>query len=445
MNSPLQEVRKTLILAWPITLGMIGQHLFGLIDTIMLGHHSTVELAASSFVNNVCAPTLVFIYGYSSSISVRVSQVRGQGEEHKISALLKNGLLSQLALSLISFVILLAFSFRLEIFGQSPEVTAASGRYLLYMAASQIPLSLFMAMRQFSDGLERTKVPTVIISMGFIVNTLLNALLIFGHWGFPELGIEGAGIATFAARLLMFLAFAAWLQLDKGYRLRLFDFWQVRLSLQTIKDLFRIGGPSSIQYLFEVGLFAGSAILMGWFGTETLAAHQVVINLATVTFMLPMSLSIATSVRVGHATGRLAWNEVSLITWSSVVVAIGLMSVCGLFFFLGRSWIPTWFTSDEKVILFASQIFILAAIFQIFDGVQSVLVGALRGANDVKAPTAITFIAYWVVGSGAAYWLGFILDFKHIGIWSGLALSLIVSSLALSSRFHTVMRARRSQ
>ncbi|MCB0350641.1 MAG: MATE family efflux transporter [Bdellovibrionales bacterium] len=433
------EIKKTLILAWPIMIGMVGQHLFGLVDTIMVGHHSTVELAASSFVNSIVNIFLVLLYGFSSGLSVLIAHARGRDNTSRVALLFKHGLICQLSLSFIFICILKILSFNLEIFGQTKEVVAHSHEYLSYMTYSLALIAPFMSLRQFSDGLEKTLPPTIMLSVGFLLNTVMNWFFIFGNWGFTEMGLAGAGLATLISRTVIFVILALFIFNKAFYKPYLSDFVSSRIEKAAFKSLIKIGGPSAIQYMFEVGLFVGAALLMGVLGTDTLAAHQVVINFASITFMFPMSLSIATSVRVGFAAGRKHWESAKHISLSSVYAAALTMTVFAIFFYFGRHDIPYWFTDDINVAKIASELFIFAALFQVFDGVQSVYIGALRGLGDVKLPTILTFIAYWAVGATFAYALAFHFGFIHRGIWLGLAISIIVASILLDLRFRYVI------
>ena len=442
MTTPIQEVKKTLKLAWPIMLGLVGQHLFGLIDTIMVGHHSTVELAAAAFVNNVLNLFLIVLYGFSSGLSVLISHARGRQNTIRVALLLKHGLICQLALCVLFIAILQFLNMNLEIFAQQPEVTDRSHTYFNYMTYSLVPLALFMTLRQFSDGLEQTLLPTVMLAVGFLLNTVMNWLFIFGNLGFAEMGLEGAGLATVISRVFILILLALFLFRKSFYQPYLKDFFSSPIEKSAFRALIFIGTPSAIQYMFEVGVFIGAAILMGWISTITLAAHQVVINFASVTFMFPLSLSIATSVRVGYATGREHWISAKHIGLSSVAAAASTMSIFALFFYFGRDTIPHWFTDDLAVAQIASQIFIFAALFQVFDGIQSVFIGALRGLHDVKIPTVLTFIAYWAIGASLSYYLAFSCGMLHRGIWLGLALSLVVAALLLGLRFFYVINKR---
>jgi multidrug resistance protein, MATE family len=436
------EVKKTLKIAWPIMIGLIGQHLFGMLDSIMVARHSTVELAASAFVNNVFVIALVLIFGFSSALSALVAQARGRGEQNTAGLILKHGLTCLLIFSLICMFALEFLNTNIHLFHQTEEVAAASKVFMRLMTWSLLPMAFYVAFRHYSDGLEKTMLPTVILSIGFVINTVLNYCLIYGNWGAPELGLKGAGIATLVARIFMAVSIAIIIFSKSSHKEYIQSFWHGRFSKSLFTQVLKLGTPTAMQMLFEVGLFAGCGVMMGWLGTKTIAAHQVVMSLATISFMFPLSISIATSIRCGEFTGKHDWAAVRRIGRSSIYFTLFMTGAWALLFIFCRQPISYLFTNDPDVVAIASEIFLFAAFFQLFDGTQSVLIGILRGSSDVKVPTIITFVVYWIISAPLAYGLTAFGNMGFRGIWSVLALSLVLSSTLLVARFEWLMNKK---
>jgi MATE family multidrug resistance protein len=442
MTTKTQELRRTLTLVWPITLGLVGQYLLGLIDAMMVGHHSTVELAAAALVNSLCGAPMVILNGFSIHIGVLVAQRMGRNEGSTAGQILRHGLVFNLALGLLMVGLLESLNQHLDWLHQPADVTAHAHVFLHWMTLSLLPLALFNCFRQYSDGLQKTLPPMLIVLLGMILNTILNWFFIFGHGGAPEWGLAGAGLATFLARTVMFVFSFAWVTRGRRYRIHLEGFWDFLFERKTFAMAFKLGGASALQHLFSSGVFYFAAILMGWLGTSTLAAHQTVMSLINLLYMLPLSVALATSVRAGEATGRGDFSLVRRVTLGSLALSLGVMAGSALFLLFGRFALPQLFTADETVIGLAAELFMIAGIFQIFDGAQVVLINALRGMNDVVAPTLGLFVAYWVVGGSLAYTSGILLNRGQTGVWGGLAVATATSALYLANRFDRLSRSK---
>lgn len=435
----ITQLKATLKLAIPVIIGQLGQIFMGFTDSVMVGRLGAVELAASSFVLNIFSLAFVILIGVSTGISAKVSQSLGADKKLDCGAYLMNGLL--VTFVAIVFIIMALFSLApfLEIFKQPPAVTFAAKPFYILMAWGFFPLFLFFSYKQFLDGLGRTLPAMVITFIGVTINIILNYLFIFGHGGFPKMGLVGSGLATLVARILM--AFAMWWYVQFSGRFRIYlPRFNLKFSPEKIRHVLEIGVPSACQYLFEVVAFSGAGILMGWISLESLAAHQIAINLASITFMVAVGISIASSVRVGRAFGARNFMELRQIGMGSLGLIASIESVFAITFILGRDFFPTIYIDNAQVIAIASKLLIVAGFFQIFDGLQSVCVGILRGMSDVKIPTLISLGSYWVIGLFLAYILAFPFKMAELGIWIALALALLVASVLLVTRFRYLLK-----
>jgi multidrug resistance protein, MATE family len=442
MTTWTRELNRTLKIAWPVTLGLLGQQILGMVDSMMVGHHSTVELAAAAFVNNLCGPPIVIIIGFTTHVGVLVAQAVGHNGGENSGKILRHSLLWNILISLTLILVLEILNHHLEIFGQPPEVVAVSHTFLHLMSWSLLPFALFNSFRQYSDGLQKTVPPMVITVFGVAINTTLNWFLIYGHGGMPELGIAGAGIATLIARTIMFALLFVLVSRGDVYKKFRGELFGRAIDMKLVRSGLNIGAPSALQYLFESGIFYFAAMMMGWLGTLPLAANQIVMSMIIVLYMFPLSISIATSVRVGEAVGQKDAGAARAIGFGSLYLSTLVTFVCAVLMIGGRTFWPHLFTADEKVIFIASDLFVVAGFFQIFDGAQCVLVGALRGINDVRIPTLMMFISYWGCGATLAYIFGLKLGYGHLGIWAGLAFSVVATALMLIYRFEVVSRRR---
>lgn len=437
-----EHLNKTFVLAYPVMLSQLGHIMVGVVDSIMVGSLGPTPLAASSFANNFMAVFLMFGIGVSYGITPLVAQSDGRGEENKITRLLRHGIVLCFLLGLALWGLLAALSITFPLLGQPQDVIALGKPYFFIIASSLVPLMLFQCFRQFAEGLSITK-PTMYISMAAnLLNILLNYLLIFGKWGFPELGLNGAGWATLISRVLM--AYGLYLFIKHYPKLQVYreGFQWTKIKSQFFKPMLKIGIPSGIQFVFEVGAFAMSAIMMGWLGTIPLAAHQIAISLVSVSYMMASGISAASTVRVGNHLGRGDLGNMKRAGNTSILMAILFMAVCSLIYMLFKNFFPTLFVSDLEVIEIAASLILVAGLFQISDGIQVVGLGCLRGMSDVKKPTLITLMAYWGLAIPASYVLGFTLDMGPSGIWLGLLIGLSAAAITLWLRFNQLCRLK---
>jgi MATE family multidrug resistance protein len=433
------DLRQTLHLAAPIVLGQVGHMLMNMIDAIMVGSLGAAPLGASAFVGGVFAIPLIFMLGVASSISTRVAQSFGAERFNECGHYLWTGLIMVLAMSLAITLGMEALRPNLVIFNQTPEVLNEAKPYFRVICWSLIPLMFFNAHRQFSDGLSMTYSPMVIMGIGILTNIFLNWVLIFGKLGAPALGLYGAGVGTFVARCLMALLIFFYVRFQPKYKNYLRTVGSA-VRKEFLNRLLKIGVPSGFQYVFEVGAFASASIMMGWIGTKSIAAHQIAINLAGITFMFALGISFALNVRVGQEVGRDDIAKARRVGFNAISFTAMMMLLFAVTMIVLRFQLPRIYIADVEVIAIAAKLLIVAAFFQVFDGVQAVSIGALRGASDVKVPTAITFVAYWLFSIPCMYFLGIRAEAGPMGIWFGLALGLALSATALAIRFYLVTK-----
>ena len=429
-------------LAGPLIVGQVGQNLVTLAGTIMLGALGATALGASAFAGSIFIVFFVFGSGLLAPVTALFARAQGQGDHPQGGQLLRHSLYVCIAISGILTLLLYVAYFNLERFGQTPEVLAEGRGFFEVTTWSLFPSLLYIAYKQFTDGIGRTKVGMFAMLIGVALDIFGNYVLIHGHWGFPRLGVMGVAYSTLLSRVVTALIMVFHVHFSSEYKIYLKNAWAHSLDHHLLKSMLRLGLPNGLLFLFEVGAFATAAVMMGWFGAGPLAAHQITISLASMTFMVTIAIGISTSIRVGFESGR---NEKALARFSGfTAIQLGslYMSVCALGFFALRFWLPTLYVTDEAVIGLAAQFFLIVAIFQIFDGIQAIAIGALRGLSDTKGPSLIAFICYWIIGLPGGYFLAFHGGFGPVGIWIGLLVSLALASILLTYRFHLITRLR---
>jgi len=427
------ENRKTLALAAPIIAGQVGQMLMGWADTLMVGRVSVTALAACAFANTILAVALVFGFGVMSSVTVRASQAfgagRGTGKVHR------SGLVLGAGLGVMLCGLMFALLPVLHWLGQPPEVNRAVVGFLILTAISVIPVMLFTAAKNFAEALSRPWPPFWIVLGGVALNVALNFVFIFGTLGAPALGLTGAGLATLIARIASLLVLLAWLHRSRYFRPHLARLAGERSLWRELRDLLRIGLPAGGQYLAEVSAFATASLMMGWIGVNALAAHQIAITCAATTFMVPLGIGMAVTVRVGQAVGARNFQRVRPIAFGGLGLALAVMICTALGFLILSRSIAGLFVADPAVLATAAGLLVIAGLFQVVDGTQIVAMNALRGLGDVHVPMGVAVFSYWMVALPLSYLLTFRAHFGPVGIWMGLALGLLTASIALTWRF----------
>ena len=430
------EFKKNLRLAFPIMLGQLGQITVNLADNLMVGRLGSAALAAVSLANAIFIIFFVIGMGLSFALPPLIAEADGAGESKKMSQYFKHSLVNNLIYSLIALAIILVGIPLLHNLKQDPEVVQLAIPYLKLCAWSLIPYMIFQTFRNYSDGRSETVPPMIAMISGNAVNIILNFALIFGMWGFPRLGVSGAAMASLIARISMVLLIVVLLIQWKGIweQIRHADYFKYQRII--FKKILSLGIPTSMQMFFEVTAFAGAAILMGQIGKVPQAAHQIAINLASMTFLICTGIAMAGTIRVGNQFGRRNRQALRNAGFAAIILVTLIMASTALIFVLSRNFLPTLYIQEEAVIKIAATLLIWAALFQIPDGVQVTSLGALRGLQDVITPTLITFVAYWVFGLPTSYLAAFIFDWGPGGIWFGLVLGLSLSATLLTYRFH---------
>ncbi len=431
-----KEAGNTIKLALPIIIGEIAQMALHIIDTAMIGAISYKQLAAASLVISVMNIPFVIGIGMTISVSQMVSMSHGQSDSQKVSHYFYNGFWLCTVTALIISGILLLFQNVIRHLGQDPEVVEYAIPFLQLMGISIIPMLLFMTLKQFTDGLEYTRTAMILSLGGMPVNIFLNWLLIYGNWGFPRLELVGAGWATLITRTLMFLALGMVVIRHRTFRRFMWvSSRQWKLKWKTQRELLYIGVPSSLQIGMEAGAFAVSGIIIGTIGAVAQAAHQIALSCASFTFMVSMGLAQAGSIRVSNAYGRGDWRKISVIGKSTILTAVMYGIFCAILFSLFRWQLAAVFNKNQMVMELAATLLLLAAFFQISDSTQAISAGLLRGIKDVKTPTVLITIAYWVIGIPAGYLLAFKTGLGASGIWLGFIVGLSMASVFLIIRF----------
>ncbi|MGE5437317.1 MAG: MATE family efflux transporter [Syntrophothermus sp.] len=417
-------------------IGQLGIILMNVIDAIMVGELGPIPLAASSVANSLFILIFIIGVGVALSVSPLVAIAVGENKHYECELLFKNSLIVNVGLNTILFLLTFALSPLLRYLNQPDEVVGQAIIFTNILAFSLIPTSIYHSYKQFIEGLQNTKPAMIITLTAVLINVFINYLLIYGNWGFPRLGLFGAGIGTFTART--FMAFVIFLYVTKSEKYKHFNlkFRFKDYNHKIVRKILAIGLPSGLQYFFEVGAFSFAVIMVGWLGTVQLAAHQIAINLASVPFMAATGISAAGSIRVGNALGRRDVKEIRQAGFTAISLGASIMIFSGIIFVLFNNYLPTLYVDDPEVIRYAATILIIAAMFQIFDGTQAVGIGVLRGLTDVKGPTAITFISYWLLALPIGYYLGFKLHLDIVGVWYGLLIGLIASATLLTLRFN---------
>jgi MATE family, multidrug efflux pump len=449
-----KEFKYNLKLATPVMLGMLGHTFVSFVDNIMVGQLGSAELAAVSLGNSFIFIAMSLGIGFSTAITPLTAEADSENNFKKGKSSFKHGLFLCTVLSLVLFGIILLSKPLMYLMKQPSEVVSLAIPYLNLVAFSLVPLIIFQAFKQFSDGLSMTKYPMYATIVANIINVVLNYLLIFGKFGFPQMGIVGAAVGTLVSRFIM-LFFLWWLlkskEKSKAYvtNIKLFV-----LENKMIKKILNLGFPSAMQMFFEVAIFTGAIWLSGLLGKNPQAANQIALNLSSMTFMVALGLSVTAMIRVGNQKGLQNFKELRRIAFSIFLLGLAFAFVFALLFLAFHQVLPKLYLNmddaknlvdNTEVVSIAAKLLIAAAIFQISDSVQVTVLGALRGLQDVKIPTLITFIAYWLIGFPISYYLGKQEAYASFGIWLGLLVGLTSAAIMLYIRFNYLTKRLISQ
>jgi len=432
-----EHLLNTINLAYPVIIGQLGFIMMGVVDSLMVGSIGPAPLAAASLGNSLTIIVFIIGLGISFAVTPLVAISVGAKKYPECGIYFRQSLLINLTVGLILMTVTILGSELIIYFDQPIEVTMLAKSYTKILGLGALPLMLFQTYKQFIEGLSIMKPAMILAILANVVNAFINWLLIFGKFGFPALGLDGAGWATFSSRVFLAAGLMIYVMNKSSFKQYDVSFHFKNINFPVIKKILSLGLPSGFQYFFEVGAFSFAVIMIGWLGTDQLAAHQIAINLASISFMVVLGISMAGGIRVGNAVGEQNIKQVRMAGFTSIFLALCFMTFSGLVFITFKELLPTFYIKDQTVISLASSLLIIAALFQLSDGVQAVGIGILRGLTDVKIPTVITFIAYWIVGLPTAYLLGFILKLDVQGVWIGLLAGLTTSAVLLTLRFNT--------
>ena len=426
-------------------LTQLGASLVGLFDSIMVGHYATVDLAAVSFANALFFMAMVFAMGALMAITplvgvcmgeMNVQQENQSAIRNKIAILFQNGMLFTVLQSALMLLLLGGCIPFLEYFGQEPEVVAVARPYYILIVISLVPFLFFTFFKQFLEGLGNTLVAMIITLAMNGLNILLNWVFIYGHWGADAMGATGAGIGSLISRLGMPLCFviAMWLHRDWKYYIQTFS-WR-NISWEEIKKQMTLGFPIGAQTFLETFTFAASFVIIGWISKEALAAHQVANQIADMTFMIALGIGAATTIRVSHQLGAGNLKAIRMASNASIHLVLVMNTIGATLMISLRNYIPMLFTEDTEVIAIASQLIIIAGLFQYADGLQAVGAAMLRGITDVKVPMVIAFVSYIIVGLSVGLLCAFPLKMGAAGIWIGFICGLASAAICFHIRFN---------
>ena len=442
-----KEFRYNLRLATPVILGMLGHTLVSFVDNIMVGQLGTAELAAVSLGNSFMFIAMSLGIGFSTAITPLVAEADGEGNFVKGKSSFKHGLFLCMVLGIALVAAVFLAKPLMYAMKQPTQVVDLAMPYLSWVAVSLFPLVIFQAFKQLSDGLSLTRYPMYATFLANVINVVLNYMFIFGKFGAPALGVVGAAVGTLVSRVVMiiylwFLLYSK--QKSKAFvtHIKLFA-----LSKKMLSKVFKLGVPSALQMFFEVAIFTAAIWLSGMLGKNPQAANQIALNLSSMTFMVAMGFGVTAMIRVGNQKGLKRFDELRRIAFSIFLLSIILAVIFAVLFFTFHQSLPNLYLNFDnptevfdnlEVAASAATLLLIAAVFQISDTLQVVTLGALRGMQDVKLPTLITFIAYWVVGFPVIYYLGLHTTYGSSGIWFGLLAGLTVSGVLLFWRFHVL-------
>lgn len=434
--------RKNLTLAIPVIFSQIGQVTVNLVDNIMVGHLGTTELAAASFAINIFHVGMLFGLGITLGITPLVGQSLNSKNPKNIGSWFRNGVLVNFIASLLLCAAMSSVVLFMNRMGQSDEVVRKAIPFYLLHVASLIPLMLFFSFKQFFEGIGNTRIAMIITIIINLVNIALNYVLIYGKLGFPVLGLNGSGYASLISRFIMPVIFVVVMLKRPTFRVYLSDAVHSGFERLKIKRIISIGLPIGLQMVIEILAFSIGAIMLGWISKESLAGHQVAISMASMTYMISFGLASGTTIRVSHAFGEHDLKEIKHAVYASLHMVIAFMSLMGILFVLLRNQLPLLFTSDPVVVEVAAGLLIVGAFFQVFDGIQVVLLGALRGIADVRIPMFMAFFSYIVVSLPVSYLLAFVFNFGYSGVWIGFVFGLSTAAVLFGLRLRNQLKGK---
>ena len=407
-----------------------------MVDTVFLGKIGPAEQAACILSNNLYILLLVFGIGVSYATTPLVTSANQNMDLLKKASLFKNSIFLNVSVSIICFIVLFLSSGLLKYMHQPEDVIKLAVPFFNVLIFSMIPISLFFTCKQYCEGLSNTRMALFISIIGNVINIILNYLLIYGKFGFPELGYIGSAWASFISRVFMGFSFLYLIFKSPVTKEISAVYNRVKINKKELFHLAKIGLNAGLQLTFEVAAFVIAGLMAGTFGKEQIDAHGIALSIAAFTYMFASGISSASSIRVGIYKAQDNWLEIKQAAFSSIKLVMLIMGGFAILFLMINNFLPKVFSSDLQIVNLASKLLIIAALFQLFDGIQVTIVGILRGLEDFKIPTLISLVGYWIIALPLAYWLAFILKLETVGVWIGLLVSLIFAAIVLFWRLN---------
>ena len=430
------------MLAFPVVMAELGWVTMGMVDTLMVGPLGPEAIGAVGLGSSLFTGVVIFAMGLLLGLDTLVSQSYGAEQLDECHRWLVHGVVTALALAGPTTIVLLLLASTLDAWGLHPEVLRLTRPYVDVVAWSALPLLLYAAFRRYLQGMGVVRPVMVALALANVLNVIANWMLIHGNWGAPKLGVSGAAWATVISRIVMAaVLLAVIVYRERGRRPGLFE-TPLKVEMVRIRRLLSLGLPAATQVTLEVGAFAAATALVGRLPPASLAAHQIAINYAALTFMVPLGVASAAAVRVGHAVGRRDASGAWRAGWTALLFGTLFMAAAAIVFFGVPRVLIGFFTTDAGVLEVGVTLLFVAALFQLFDGVQGVATGALRGLGDTRSPMLWNFAGHWLVGLPLGYALCFVAGYGVLGLWWGLSTGLIICGVALltvwSRRVHAL-------
>ena len=440
-----REFKYNIKLAYPVMIGMLGHTFVQFVDNVMVGQLGTAELAAISLGNSFVFIGMSIGIGFSQAITPLIAEADGAKKDKHISGIFEHSFLICIILGIVLFLLVFLNRNLLYSMNQPVEVVELASPYLFWVSFSLISIVTFQSFRQFADGLSFTRAAMYSTLVGNTINVILNFVLIFGFWIFPKLGVEGAAIGTLISRLCMLTFIIFYLKLHKKLSKYIKRFFPTKVEIERVKKILYLGLPSALHSFFEVAFFISAVWMSGFIGKNSQAANQIALNLSSMTYMVALGVGVAAMIRVGNQRGMMNFRKLREVAISTLLLIIIIDFFFCLIFLIFNDLLPLLYLDPSdpsnlddvnEVLTIASKLLIVAGVFQLFDGIQAVVLGALRGMQDVNKPAIIIFFSYGILGFPISYFLGFHTSLAIVGIWIGLLSGLFFSSLFLFLRFN---------
>lgn len=436
----MQKIREILRIGLPIMLGQACVIILAFADNIMIGWHSVDELAASSFVNNVMNLFILTELGFATGMTPMIGADNGTGNIKGIGITVKNGLMTNGIIGGISIILLTIIYFCLDHFGQAPELMPYIKPYFAIIGISTLFALGFNVLKQFTDGICRPMISMTLLMIGNLLNIFGNWVLIYGKLGFPEMGLTGAGISTLVSRVLILIVFAVYIFKSKKMNEYARAIKDALLSRDKMKGVFKMGYPVGIQMALESSTFTFAAVMAGWLGVIQLAAHQVVITISQLFFLMMQGLSFAVSILVSNAFGRKDLGSVREYARKGYFMTLGISATLSVLLYCFRYQAAGIFTDSPEVSAMAVSLFFLLFAYQFGDGLQLCFANVLRGIQDVRPIMYAAFVSYYLIAIPSAYVLGFKTSLGIHGIWLGFPIGLTLAGIFFYARYRSDLR-----